>query len=223
MNNLLRKIMALAAPAAALLLAFAAAASAHVSVSPAQSAAGAWETYTLQVPSEKDAATVQVDLRIPEGAAFKQYEAAPGWEVTVEGNKVSWKTTGAGIQAGQFQRFYFTAQNPGTAGEIAWNAYQHYADGSAVEWSGEAGSETPHSITEIVQAAAGGDSHSGMAMEDHGSMNMGGQDSMSMDEHNAIMEDLDQSSGVSPLLYITLGISLLSFLLAAIALLRGRQ
>lgn len=216
MNRLFRKIASLTTISAVATLLFTAVASAHVTVAPAESATGAWETYTLKVPSEKDIATVQIDLRIPEGAEFKQYEATPGWNVTIEGNKVSWITTGEGIQAGQFQRFYFTAKNPDAAGEIAWDAYQHYADGSLVQWSGEEGSETPHAITSIVQAS-GGDSHS------HGAANMDDHDSMSMDEHNEIMKDLDTSSSTSPLLYITLGISLLSFLLAAISLLRGRK
>jgi uncharacterized protein YcnI len=217
MNKMLRKLMTLAAPSVAALMLFAAVASAHVTVAPAESSTGAWETYTLKVPSEKDIATVQVDLRIPEGAEFKQYEATPGWNVTIEGNKVSWTATGEGIQAGQFQRFYFTAKNPDAAGDISWNAYQHYADGSLVQWSGEEGSETPHSVTSIVQSSGSGDSHS------HGSADMDDHDSMSMDEHKAIVEDLDKSSGTSPLLYIALGISLMSFLLAAISLLRGRK
>lgn len=218
MNRLFRKIVSLTAASAVATLLFAAAASAHVTVAPAESATGAWETYTLKVPSEKDVPTVQIDLRIPEGAEFKQYEVTPGWKVTIEGNKISWKSTGDGIQAGQFQRFYFTAKNPDTAGEIAWNAYQHYADGSLVQWSGEEGSETPHAVTSILQASGGSDSHS------HGTMDTGNNDSMSMDEHNAIVEDLDKaSSSTSPLLYITLGISLVSFLLAAFSLLRGRK
>ncbi|MNO04093.1 hypothetical protein D3C81_2249980 [compost metagenome] len=54
-------------------------------------------------------------------------------------------------------------------------------------------------------------------------MDMGNGNSMSMDEHNAIMADVDKSTGTSPLLYITMGISLLSFLLAAISLLRGKK
>jgi len=215
MNKLFHKIITLAAPSLAVLMLSAAVASAHVTVAPAQSGTGAWETYTLKVPSEKDIATVQLDLRIPAGVEFKQYEAAPGWDVTVEGDKISWKTNGDGIQAGQFQRFYFTAKNPDTAGNIAWNAYQHYADGSVVQWSGEPGTETPHAITAIVEAA-GGDSHS------HGSMDMGDHASMSMDEHNAMMEE-QEDSAVSPMIYIALGISLLSFLLAAIALLRGNK
>lgn len=119
MNKMLRKLMTLAAPSVVALMLFAAVASAHVTVAPAESSTGAWETYTLKVPSEKDIATIQVDLRIPEGAEFKQYEATPGWKVTIEGNKVSWTATGEGIQAGQFQRFYFTAKNPEAAGDIA--------------------------------------------------------------------------------------------------------
>lgn len=209
MKSLYRKIMTLIAPSAAVLLLFAAVASAHVSVVPAQSSTGAWETYTLKVPSEKAVATVQVDLRIPEGATFKQYEPTPGWDVSIEGNKVSWKTTGAGIQAGQFQRFYFTVQNPAAAGELAWDAYQHYADGSLVEWSGEEGTETPHAITVIVQAAVG-DSHS------HDSMNMDGDESMVTDEH-------DSASSTSPLVYIALVAALLALVLAIVAVFRRRS
>lgn len=67
MNKMLRKLMTLAAPSVVALMLFAAVASAHVTVAPAESSTGAWETYTLKVPSEKDIATIQVDLRIPEG------------------------------------------------------------------------------------------------------------------------------------------------------------
>ncbi|WP_340022991.1 DUF1775 domain-containing protein [Paenibacillus sp. FSL K6-1096] len=217
MSRLFRKIAALTAPAAAALMLFAAAASAHVTVSPAESGTGAWETYTLKVPSEKDIATVQVDLRIPAGAEFKQYEATPGWEVTVEGNKVSWIAKDGGIAAGQFQRFYFTAKNPDTAGDIAWDAYQHYADGSLVQWSGEPGTDSPHSITSIVEASGSSGGHS------HGASGTSASGTMTMDEHQAIVAEENSKASVSPLLYITLGISLVSFLLSAVALLRGRK
>lgn len=216
MSRLFRKIAAMAAPAAAAMMLFAAVASAHVTVSPAESGTGAWETYTLKVPSEKDIATVQVDLRIPAGAEFKQYEVTPGWEVTIEGNKVSWIAKDGGIAAGQFQRFYFTAKNPDTAGDINWDAYQHYADGSLVQWSGEPGSDSPHSITTIVESS--GSSGGGHG---HGASGTSGSDTMTMDEHQAIVEN--EGASTSPLIYITLGISLVSFLLSAVALLRGRK
>lgn len=204
MNRLSRKIMTLFAPAAVTLLLFAAVASAHVTVAPTESSTGAWETYTLKVPSEKDVATIQVDLRIPAGAEFKQYEATPGWDVTIDGNKVSWIANGEGIQKGQFQRFYFTAKNPDTAGDIAWDAYQHYADGSLVQWSGEAGTETPHSITSIVQATGSSDSHSS-------------HDNMVMDE-----EESASSNSASPVMYVALGISLLALFLALISVFKRR-
>lgn len=204
MNRLSRKIMTLFAPAAVTLLLFAAVASAHVTVAPTESSTGAWETYTLKVPSEKDVATIQVDLRIPAGAEFKQYEATPGWDVTIDGNKVSWIANGEGIQKGQFQRFYFTAKNPDTAGDIAWDAYQHYADGSLVQWSGEAGTETPHSITSIVQATGSSDSHSS-------------HDNMVMDE-----EETSSSNSASPVMYVALGVSLLALLLALISVFKRR-
>ncbi|ASA20854.1 DUF1775 domain-containing protein [Paenibacillus donghaensis] len=208
MNSLLRKIKWLAAPAAALLLLSAAIASAHVTVMPSQSSTGAWETYTIKVPSEKDEATVQVDLRIPEGAEFKQYEPTPGWTVSVEGNKVSWKAAGEGILKDQFQRFYFTVKNPDVAGDIAWNAYQHYADGTVVQWSGEPGTETPHAITAISAAAAGEGGHG------HGDM-------AGMDNHAEA--PAAAAGSTSPLLYMTLGAALLALLLSIIALVRGRR
>ncbi|MFF2907327.1 YcnI family protein [Paenibacillus sp. NPDC057934] len=205
MKNLYRKLMTLIAPSVALVLLFAAVASAHVTVSPSQSGVGAWETYTLKVPVEKDSPTVQIDLRMPAGVEFKQYETTPGWKVSIDGNKVSWIATGDGIQSGQFQRFTFTAKNPDQAGKVAWDAYQHYADGSLVQWSGEEGSESPHSITEISgTASAGGHSH-GMDMD--------------MGENT----DSATESSTSPVGYIALIASILALILAVIGLFRRRQ
>ncbi|QWU18365.1 DUF1775 domain-containing protein [Paenibacillus sophorae] len=203
------------------LLLFAATASAHVTIAPAQSAAGAWETYTLKVPSEKDSPTVELDLRIPEGAQFMQYEPVSGWDVTVDGNKVTWKATGAGIEPGQFQRFTFTVKNPAAPGDIAWNAYQHYSDGTLVQWSGEEGSETPHAVTSITEAsgAEGDHHHSGMS-EDHSAAD--GADHSSMSDHDA-MEEIPSSTSVSPLVYAAFVISLLALALSLIGLIRRRR
>jgi hypothetical protein len=46
---------------------------------------------------------------------------------------------------------------------------------------------------------------------------------MSMEEHNAIMENENNSTSVNPMVYIAVGISLLAFLIAAISILRGRK
>ncbi|MDT3425732.1 uncharacterized protein YcnI [Paenibacillus forsythiae] len=213
MKTMSRKLWIISTPMIGALLLFAATASAHVTIAPAQSAAGAWETYTLKVPSEKDSPTVELDLRIPEGAQFKQYEPVYGWDVTADGNKVTWKATGGGIQPGQFQRFTFTVKNPVSPGNIAWNAYQHYGDGSLVQWSGEEGSETPHAVTSITEASGseGGHDHSGMSA-DHSSMS-----------DHAAMGEARSSASVSPLVYAAFVLSLLALALSLISLIRRRR
>jgi uncharacterized protein YcnI len=134
-------------------------ASAHVTVWPKTSSVGAWEKYTMRVPTEKDVPTTKIVLRLPAGVEFESYEPVPGWTCTVQapaGGKsgtVTWKATGAGILPGQFQEFSFVAKNPDKAGSLAWDAYQYYKDGSVVEWTGAEGSQTPHSITQITTAS----------------------------------------------------------------------
>ncbi|MCF7620623.1 MULTISPECIES: YcnI family protein [Bacillaceae] len=142
----------------AALLIFSGSAYAHVTVKPSSSAPEAWETYTIKVPVEKETATTKVTLKVPEGVTFESYQPVPGWKVTTEGDKdghvktVTWAATDKGIAAGQFQQFSFVAQNPKEETNVAWDAFQYYEDGEIVEWSGEEGSDLPHSVTEITVA-----------------------------------------------------------------------
>ncbi|MEW4371107.1 YcnI family copper-binding membrane protein [Paenibacillus kandeliae] len=142
------------------MLVFSGIASAHVTVKPATSATGAWETYTLKVPSEKDIPTTKVTLKVPENLSFKQYQPVPGWKVTTEKNDagevstVTWEAESGGIEDGQFQQFVFVGQNPEQDSDLAWDAYQYYSDGSIVEWTGAEGSDSPHSITVVSKDGA---------------------------------------------------------------------
>ncbi|MHC5377393.1 YcnI family copper-binding membrane protein [Listeria welshimeri] len=131
-------------------------ASAHVSVSPNESTVKSWETYTMKVPSEKEMASKKIVLKIPKGVSFESYEPVPGWTTTVDkkNGTVTWQTEGNGIEKGQFQRFSFIAKNPSEEGDVAWNAYQYYEDGSIVEWVGAEDSETPHATTKILKESA---------------------------------------------------------------------
>lgn len=137
---------------------FAASASAHVTVMPQTSTTGAWETYTVKVPVEKDVATTKVSLKIPSGLELEQYQPVPGWTFSEQKDSagkvtsITWTATGEGILPGQFQQFTFVAKNPSSGQKAAWDAYQYYKDGSIVEWTGEEGSKTPHAITEISAA-----------------------------------------------------------------------
>lgn len=113
----------------------------------------------MRVPCEKTDPTTKIVLKLPSDVALEQYEAVPGWRVTTgkagSQNIVTWQAKGAGIQPGQFQEFSFMAKNPSKPTTIDWDAYQYYKDGSIVTWTGEPGSSTPHSVTNIVSAAPG--------------------------------------------------------------------
>ncbi|WP_443090593.1 YcnI family copper-binding membrane protein [Bacillus velezensis] len=146
------------------LVGFTAAASAHVSVKPAESAAGSWETYTMKVPVEKNELTTKVVLKMPAGVEFQQYQPIPGWKTSVSKHddkavSVTWEAKDGGIQPGQFQQFTFVAKNPEKSGDAAWDAYQYYKDGSIVEWTGDEKADTPHSITKITKSASVTDAH----------------------------------------------------------------
>jgi uncharacterized protein YcnI len=177
MKNLLKKWSIGLISACAALLISAGTVSAHVTVNPGVSAPGAWETYTIKVPVEKNVDTIKISLKVPAGVEVMSYQPVPGWKVTQDKDAsgktktITWAATGAGIAAGQFQQFYFVAKNPEKETKAAWDAYQYYKDGSIVEWTGNEGSDSPHSITEISAAAgnmaeqAGHDHQHGSTMD----------------------------------------------------------
>ncbi|MBS4172138.1 DUF1775 domain-containing protein [Bacillus sp. FJAT-49736] len=152
----MKKLFRVALPLIASLFLFSGIASAHVTVKPNVSAPGAWETYTIKIPVEKEIPTTKVTLKIPNGVELEQYQPAVGWKVTAKKDSagkvtdITWEATSEGILPGQFQQFNFVAKNPDKEGSAAWDAYQYYKDGSIVEWTGNEKSQTPHSITQIA-------------------------------------------------------------------------
>lgn len=191
--------------------AVAAGASAHVKVTPAESGTGAYETYTMKVPNEKDNPTLKIVLKTPKGAEFESYEPVAGWQVTPQKDangkvtSVTWTATKGGIQPGQFLEFNFIAKNPAKATTLVWNAYQYYQDKSIVEWTGNEKSQTPHATTVITKSAAGEGENA------HGqSMNMKNMGSMSHDSND--------NKTNNTLLYITLILSIAAIVLSVIAL-----
>ena len=160
MKNVLKKWTVGLMSSGLALIVFAGSASAHVTVKPQVSAPGAWETYMIKVPVEKDVNTTKIALKVPTDVEFSSYQPVPGWEVTLDKDAsgktktITWTATDAGIAAGQFQQFNFVAKNPDKEAKAAWDAYQYYTDGSIVEWTGEEGSDSPHSVTEITTEPA---------------------------------------------------------------------
>lgn len=160
-----------------LLLAASGVASAHVTVWPRQANAGAFEKYTVRVPTEKDNPTVQVELLFPEGLRVSSFQPKPGWTYEVQkdaaGNTIGVVWSGGSIGPGEFDEFAFVAANPAEPGELVFVAHQTYADGSVVSWEGPPGSDYPASVTTIVAApgdtSGHADSETASATADEGS------------------------------------------------------
>jgi uncharacterized protein YcnI len=135
------------------------AASAHVSVKPAQVGIGAFQTFTVSVPTEKDVPTVGVRLVVPEGLEHVSPTVKPGWTINlVHGAGTAQSTepghaaeevvkeivwTAGSIPAHFRDEFTFSAKVPASETNIVWKAYQTYRDGSVVGWELAPGEEQP--------------------------------------------------------------------------------
>ncbi len=122
---------------------------------------------TVRVPSEKESATSTVKVAIPDGVDVSRFEPKPDWTYEVEKNDegkistVTWKAQGTGLGATEFGEFRMQGKVASDAKELVWKAYQTYADGETVEWTGAPDADKPASIT-VVTAALGngsGDGH----------------------------------------------------------------
>ncbi|MFM1654377.1 YcnI family protein [Brevibacillus sp. B_LB10_24] len=199
-------------------------ASAHVTVWPKTSTTGAYEKYTVRVPVEKESNTTEVRLEFPEGVKVGTVMPTPGWSYAFENDSegrpkaLVWKAENGGIKPHEFMEFSFVGANPKTAGSLAWKAYQTYADGSVVEWTGAPGTETPASVTTIEAGQAEGDGH------DHGTekaaepQNPAASDTPANAAAPAPAADKNGTGSTLPLV-----LSGLALLLSIISLLRKRQ
>jgi uncharacterized protein YcnI len=112
-------------------------ASAHVVVKPDQAGIGAFQTFTMGVPSEKPQATIALRLLMPDGLNYVTPNVKSGWHIDVK--KIGDKTTEidwtqGSIPAGQRDDFLFSVQVPANPTTLQWKAYQTYQDGSVVSW-----------------------------------------------------------------------------------------
>lgn len=132
--------------AASALLVISTASLAHVTVSPKQSSAGAWETYEIRLPNEKTVATTSLEVRFPAGLLVKSFEDKLGWTIeplrNSSGEIAGARWTGQ-LGPERFVELGIIAVNPKTPGDLVFSATQSFADGTSVSWSGPAGSATP--------------------------------------------------------------------------------
>jgi uncharacterized protein YcnI len=131
------------------------AAAAHVTVWPKTSNAGAYEKYTVRVPTEGKVATTSIELEVPANVTFVSIGVAVGhtYELKRSEGRVVGIIWSMRINPGEFAEFAFVARNPGESGELAWKAVQRFADGSSAQWVGARGTGQPASITTLSAAA----------------------------------------------------------------------
>jgi len=113
-----------------------AAVSAHVTIGPNESKLGANERYTIRVPTEGQAATVGVDLEVPEGVAVSFVLATGGWksEVKREGRRITGVSWTVEIPPAHVGELVFNARNPKEGTAIAWKVTQRFADGTSIDY-----------------------------------------------------------------------------------------
>lgn len=140
---------------------FAGVASAHVSVGPKETSQGAYEMFTLKVPSEKeDVLTTKIQVLIPEEVNITRFEPKPGWKYEIQKDKtdkitsVTWTSEGEGLSATEFGQFNMNGKVGDKATEIVWKAIQTYSDGSVVEWVEAEEANYPASVTVVSPADA---------------------------------------------------------------------
>ena len=130
---------------------------AHAVVFPKTSTTGAYEKYVLRVPNEKAVATTKVEIHFPAGLRVTSFADVAGWKLEVLTDSA--KAIVGAIWTGnlppqRFAEFPFVAANPKTDTKLEWPAYQTYADGEKVEWTGPEGSKSPASVTTVAAAPA---------------------------------------------------------------------
>ena len=139
------------------LIVFATNAFAHAVVFPRTAAPGAYEKYVLRVPNERDVATTRVEIRFPADVRVVSFSDVAGWKLEVVSDSAR-RIVGAvwtgRLAAERFVEFPFVAVNPKTAATLVWPAFQTYADGERVEWTGPEGSDKPASVTVLTAADA---------------------------------------------------------------------
>jgi uncharacterized protein YcnI len=150
----------------ALVLAVPAVVFAHAVVFPRASTTGAYERYFLRVPNERNVATTKIELRFPSDVRVTSFSDVPGWQLEVirdSAQRIVGATWTGTLPPERFVELPFVAVNPKAATRLSWPAYQTYANGERIEWTGAEGSKTPASVTAISVASTPGAAGAGSA------------------------------------------------------------
>jgi uncharacterized protein YcnI len=123
---------------------------AHIDIEPKETIPGRWETFILNVPTETESPTVEVQLAIPEGFEVEAVGHRTDWDMAIRRDvlgfvrEIVW--SGGQIPPLTFEEFKILAKAAKSPGPFEWQARQRYADDQESTWT----------LRTIVQAEGSG-------------------------------------------------------------------
>jgi uncharacterized protein YcnI len=123
---------------------------AHIDIEPKETIPGRWETFILNVPTETESPTVEVQLAIPEGFEVEAVGHRTDWDMAIRRDvlgfvrEIVW--SGGQIPPLTFEEFKILAKAAKSPGPFDWQARQRYADDQESTWT----------LRTIVQAEGSG-------------------------------------------------------------------
>jgi uncharacterized protein YcnI len=116
-----------------------AAVSAHIDIEPKETIPNRWETFTLNVPTEAEMPTIEVQLDIPEGFEVEAVGHRSDWDMAIRRDErgfvreIVW--SGGQIPPLTFEEFKLLAKAAKMPGAYDWRARQRYADAQESTWT----------------------------------------------------------------------------------------
>jgi uncharacterized protein YcnI len=112
---------------------------AHIDIEPKETIPGRWETFVLNVPTETESPTVEVQLHIPDGFEVEAVGHRLDWQIALRRDErglvreIRW--SGGQIPPLTFEEFKLLAKATRTPGPYDWQARQRYADDQESTWT----------------------------------------------------------------------------------------
>jgi uncharacterized protein YcnI len=122
----------------------------HIDIEPKETIPSRWETFILNVPTEAESPTVEVQVVIPEGFEVEAIGHRPDWHMAIRRDargfmrEIIW--SGGQIPPLTFEEFKLLAKAAKSPGPYEWQARQRHADDQESTWT----------LRTIVQAAGNG-------------------------------------------------------------------
>jgi hypothetical protein len=112
---------------------------AHIDIEPKDTIPGRWETFVLNVPTETESPTVEVQLAIPEGFEVEAIAHRTDWDMATRRDgrgfvrEIIWSN--GQIPPLTFEEFKLLAKAAKSPGPYDWQARQRYADDQESTWT----------------------------------------------------------------------------------------